>query len=74
MKAAKKEKKPVYIHFTADWCKWCRVMEKETYAATEIDESLKTDWICIKIDTEARNKSGTIYTNERDKSLLVYMK
>lgn len=30
-KAAREQNKPIYLHFTTDWCTWCRKMEKDTY-------------------------------------------
>jgi len=29
---AKKENKPLYLHFTTDWCGWCRKIEQDVYA------------------------------------------
>ena len=71
---AKKAQKPVYVHFTASWCVWCRRMEKETYSDPEISKRFSSDWITIKIDTEARNKTGTFYIDESAKTILVYIK
>jgi len=71
---AKKAQKPVYVHFTAPWCSWCRKMEKETYSDPGISKRFSSDWITIKIDTDARNKTGTFYIDESAKSILVYIK
>ena len=73
MEAAKKENKPAYVHFTADWCTWCKKMRKETYAATEISNRFKDGWITISIDTEDNNKTGKVYLDEKAKKALSYL-
>lgn len=51
-KKAVKEKKPIVIDFYADWCKWCKVMEKKTFTDPKVVKKLKKEFICIRIDTE----------------------
>jgi len=73
MAAAKKERKPVLVHFTADWCKFCVKMKKETYASDMIQKRFTDGWIGIMIDTEEDAKTGTVYINESEKSTLTYL-
>ena len=73
MEAAKKEHKPVYVHFTAEWCKWCHTMRKETYAAAEINNRFKDGWITISIDTDDNNKTGKVYLDEKTKKAIAYL-
>jgi len=51
-KKALKEKKPMVIDFYADWCKWCKVMEKETFADSDVAGKLNKDYIAIRIHTD----------------------
>jgi len=51
-KKALKEKKPMVIDFYADWCKWCKVMDKETFADSEVASKLNKDYIAIRIHTD----------------------
>jgi thioredoxin-related protein len=52
-KAAAKDKKPIYIHFTTRSCKWCRKIEKETYPDAAVKKALG-DYVCVTLDcTEA---------------------
>jgi thioredoxin-related protein len=48
-KAALKEKKPIYIHFTTDKCEACRKIEKETYADPAVAKAL-ADYVCVSLD------------------------
>ncbi len=73
MAAAKKEDKPIFIHFTADWCKFCVKMKKETYAAGEIKKRFNDGWITLMVDTEQPSFAGDIYINEGEKKMLTYL-
>jgi thioredoxin-related protein len=54
-KAAAKQKKPLYIHFTEQSCTWCRKIEKETYPNEAVKKALG-EFICVTLDcTEPEN-------------------
>jgi thioredoxin-related protein len=52
LKKALKQKKPVIIDFYADWCYWCKVMEKETFSNQEVAKLLNKDFIAVRVYTE----------------------
>jgi len=56
MALGKSEGKKVFINFRADWCKFCRTMERKTFKDTGIISYLDSHFISIKVDVE-REKS-----------------
>lgn len=48
---ATKSKRRIMVHFTADWCTWCRKIESEVYSTAEFKEMGKYFVFC-QIDTD----------------------
>ena len=44
--------KPIFIHFTAPWCKWCVKMKKETYTDPAVISYLEENYVSVFVDTE----------------------
>ena len=61
MARGKFEKKKVIIHFTADWCYYCGVMEKETFKDPTIISSLNENFISIKVDFDKETNTSALY-------------
>jgi len=49
---ARAEDKPLLLHFTAPWCKWCDKMRRETYADRAVRAYLNEQFTMAMIDTE----------------------
>ena len=61
MARGKFEKKKVFLHFTAEWCHYCGVMEKETFNDPAIITSLNENFISIKVDFDTEAKTSDFY-------------
>ena len=61
MARGKFEKKKVFLHFTAAWCYYCGVMEKETFKDPAIIASLNDNFIPIKVDFDKEAKTSAFY-------------
>ena len=55
------EGKRIYINFHADWCVYCKVMEKETFRNPAVISYLNKYFISIKVDTEKETKTTYKY-------------
>ena len=44
--------KPVFLHFTAPWCKWCKKMKKETYTDPRVIRFMTENYTAAMIDKE----------------------
>jgi thioredoxin-related protein len=61
MARGKFEKKKVFLHFTADWCFYCKVMENETFKDPAIISSLNENFVPIKVDYDAEPATANFY-------------
>lgn len=52
IKKAKETQKLIFINFHADWCTFCKKMEKESFTDPKIIASLNEHFVSIHIDTE----------------------
>lgn len=50
----KKEPRPILIDLYTDWCGWCKVMDKETYAKKEVAEYIMKKFYPVKLNAEQK--------------------
>jgi uncharacterized protein YyaL (SSP411 family) len=61
---AKKKNKIMLVDVYTDWCGWCKRMDRDTYAKSEIIASINKDYIPVKFNPEI---TGVEYTYEGKK-------
>ena len=48
----------IYLHFTTDWCGWCRKIESETYTDARVKQELATNFAAATLDcTEKKGQT-----------------
>src|SRR6201997_5498008 len=58
---AKAEDKPVFLSIGYSTCRWCHVMERESFETERVAEALNDDFVPIKVDREERPDVDDIY-------------
>lgn len=58
---AEREHKPIIISIGYSSCHWCHVMERESYADTEVADFMNRYFIAVKVDREERPDIDQIY-------------
>ena len=60
--------KKVFISFYADWCAYCKKMDKVAFQNAAVINILNTNYYAIKMDAESKNVivfDGRKYTNQQ---------
>ncbi len=53
--ALETEPKKVIIHFYADWCVYCKKMEKVVYTKPKIEAELSANYYAVKFNVESKD-------------------
>lgn len=49
-----RQKRPILIDLYTDWCGWCKVMDKKTYANPDVAAYLEKHFYSVKFDAEGK--------------------
>src|SRR5437588_2973591 len=52
--SAQRENKPMLLDIGAVWCRWCHVMDRESYDDPEVAAIVNREFIAVKVDRDER--------------------
>lgn len=55
-----KENKIILVDAYTEWCGWCKKMDKDTYAHSEVIKKINKDFVAIKFNPEIANANYKI--------------
>lgn len=58
---SKFEQKKVFLHFYADWCAACKVMEEQTFKDPGVISFLNDNYISIKVDVDREKQTSEMF-------------
>jgi thiol:disulfide interchange protein DsbD len=62
--------KPILVDFTAEWCGWCKKLDKDVFAAADFI-SFSQNFVCVRVDSDARSDLTRRYRIEGYPTALV---
>ncbi|MEE9553727.1 MAG: thioredoxin fold domain-containing protein [candidate division Zixibacteria bacterium] len=54
LELAAKANKPIMVDFYTNWCKFCKKMDKETFAEETVAKYLNENFVIIKVNAESK--------------------
>jgi thioredoxin-related protein len=66
LKEASSTKRPILVDVYTDWCGWCKRMDRDVYARSDVRDYLTRRFVTIKLNAEASqaaNYEGKAYSS-----------
>lgn len=63
--------KPVFVYFHADWCTYCKKMEREVFTKQPVIDKINADYYAVHMDVESTDPitfDGVTFINEQAKT------
>src|SRR5688572_13098254 len=51
---ARQERRPVLLSITAAWCRWCREMDRTSYADAAVVDTITREFVPVRVDADRR--------------------
>ena len=61
MARGKSENKKIYLHFYANWCGACRIMENKTFRDPAVIAYINENFIPIKVNTDREQETSRVF-------------
>ena len=61
MERSKSENKKIFVHFYADWCGTCKVMEKKTFRDPGVIKALNKNYLPVKVNVDKNQKLSDMF-------------
>ena len=61
MALGKRQGKKIFLYFWAEWCPFCKKMERETFNKSLVTSNLNNNFIPIRVNSEKERKTAFLY-------------
>jgi thiol:disulfide interchange protein DsbD len=58
LEAAKSSQRPLLVDFEAEWCGWCKKLDRDTYGDERVIRLVNEFFVAVKVDTDKRDDLG----------------
>lgn len=69
---AKKENKPIFIYFEADWCGYCKQMKKNVLSNKNVKKALLDNYVTLFVNIDEDQKTKSLFKIRSVPTYLIY--